>query len=85
MRETLTETAVGDLDGVSVPMASMVIEGDYLLPDGSTGRGPCGVLVVGDGVWAGLGSELQIGDRTWTVVEVHKTRDANGWMTLESA
>ena len=85
MRETIEETTVGDLDGTPVPMASMVLRGDYVLPDGATGTGPCGVLVVDGGVWAGLGTQVTVNGRTWTVVEVHKEKGRAGWMTLESA
>lgn len=85
MRETIEETTVGDLGGTAVPMASMVFDGEYALADGTLTRGVCGVLVVGDGVWAGEGSAIEIDGRTWTVVEARKERGKMGWMTLESA
>ena len=84
MRETIEETAVGDLDGTPVPMASMVHDGEYALADGTRTRGVCGVLVVGEGVWAGEGSAVVVSGRTWTVVEARKDRGQMGWMTLES-
>ncbi|HJN76507.1 MAG TPA: hypothetical protein QGF58_21440 [Myxococcota bacterium] len=85
MRTTITETTVGMLGAHRVPMASMLLEDDYDLPDGSSARGVVCALVLEDGpAWVGLGSEVFVVDATWRVVGIDKpSEDDNGTITLE--
>lgn len=82
--ETIEETTVGDLGGVSVPMGNMTT-GSYTLPDGSTTSGTICSLAIseGPGVFVGLGSEVQVGGATWRVVAIEKTRGQPGSVTLQ--
>ncbi len=84
--ETIEETTVGLLEGHRVAMASMIHEGQYLLPDGTIGKGLSCVLVPikpqGDDVWVGLGSQVEFGGTTWQVTELHKPDNGNGEIRL---
>ncbi|MFT4625857.1 MAG: hypothetical protein ACI8PZ_004528 [Myxococcota bacterium] len=83
VRETIDETTVGDLDGTPTPMGSMV-QGNYPLPDGSTGTGWTATLALQAGpTVVGLGSEVSIDGATWRVVAIDKAPPEPGSVTLE--
>ena len=86
MTTTIKETTVGFLGGQVVPMASMVFEGDYALPDGSTGHGLACVLVFGDdgGTWVGLGSVVTLGGERFECVDIRKERGQLGSVTMQA-
>ncbi|MFT7518284.1 MAG: hypothetical protein ACI9MC_000415 [Kiritimatiellia bacterium] len=81
--ETIEETTVGDLEGVAVPMGSMLLSDTYALPDGSTKTGvTCNLALPSGSVWAGLGSVVQAGDSQWEIVAIEKERGNPGSVTL---
>ena len=85
MIEEIDETPVGDLAGVSVPMAN-VTHGEYLLPDGSTRIGDMCILVIPDtdgGVFVGAGSEVEVEGVRWRVLAVDNPTDDCGSVRLE--
>ena len=85
--ETIEETTVEFLGGCRVAMASMVIDGEYTLPDGSSARGLICVLVPiepeGEKVWVGMGSIATIHGTQWEVVNLSKERGENGSISLK--
>ena len=86
METTIRETTVGFLGGQVVPMASMVFEGDYALPDGSNAKGLACILVFGDdgGTWVGLGSVVTIGGQRFECVAIEKERGKLGSVTMKA-
>lgn len=85
MKETIEETTVGFLGECRVPMANVVKEGRFLLPDGSQGSGLACLLILPDGdVWVGVGSEVTVNGETWRVTQVNCPDDDNGSVTLET-
>ena len=85
MIEEIDETTVGDLDGVSVPMAN-VTHGEYTLPDGSTRLGDMCILVIPgpeNGVFVGAGSEVEVEGVRWRVLSVDNPKDDYGSVRLE--
>lgn len=84
MREIIEETTVGFLSGVRVPMANVVYEGRYVLPDGSEGRGlACMLILPEESVWVGVGSEVTVKGERWRVTQVRCPENDNGSVTLE--
>lgn len=86
MTTTIKETTVGFLGGQVVPMASMVFEGPYELPDGSTATGLACILVFGDdgGTWVGLGSQVSIGGQRFECVAIEKERGKLGSVSMKA-
>lgn len=81
--ETIEETTVGDLGGVSVPMGNMTTDA-YVLPDGTTREGTVCVLVLEAGpVWVGLGSVVEVGGARWEVVAIDKPKGELGSVSLQ--
>lgn len=83
-RVEITETTVGELGGVRVPMGNMTT-GSYLLPDGRQAQGPICSLALPDqvGVFVGVGSELRVGGLDWRVVAIDKVPGQLGTVVLE--
>lgn len=87
--ETIEETTVGFLGDNRVAMASMVFNGNYILPNGALAKGLTCVLVPvepeGEKIDVGLGSVANIAGTRWQVVEIAKQPGKNGSITLKSA
>ncbi len=85
--ETIEETTVGFLGDYRVAMASMIFDGEYTLPDGSSARGLICVLVTvepeGERIWVGMGSIATIHGNKWEVVDISKERGENGSVSLK--
>jgi hypothetical protein len=82
--EEIEETTVGMLGGHRVPMGSMIREADYTLADGTKKRGMvCSLIIDGQtGVFVGLGSTVQVGEKTWEVIAIEKAPKELGSVKL---
>ena len=84
MIEIIEETAVGNLNGVDVPMANVTNNYTFKLPDGSEGKGKACLLILPEAdVWVGVGSEVQVGGATWRVTKIDSPEGETGSVTLE--
>lgn len=82
--EIIEETAVGNLNGVDVPMANVTNNYTFKLPDGSEGKGKACLLILPEAdVWVGVGSEVQVGGATWRVTKIDSPEGETGSVTLE--
>jgi hypothetical protein len=82
--EKIEETAVGNLNGVDVPMANVTNNYKFMLPDGTEGRGKACLLILPDNdVWVGIGSEVSVGGATWRVTHIDSPKDETGSVTLQ--
>ncbi len=83
MIETIEETTVGDLGGVSVPMGNMFVD-SYTLPDGTTTKGlVCALALESGAVFVGKGSVVTVGTTTWEVVAIEKASGKPGSVSLK--
>lgn len=88
MTETLTETTVGELDGVRVGLAN-VWERDYVDAGGTTRHGLTARLAWTDAAGAerweivGVGSQLEFAGSTWQVREIDKSPGTPGEVVWE--
>lgn len=82
--ETIDETTVGDLEGVSVPMANMTHD-TYTLPDGTEAEGLICALVLPEGgpQFVGEGSVVDVEGTRWEVVAIDKPEGELGSVTLK--
>ena len=81
--EMIEETTVGFLGKQRVPMASVVYEGKYKLPDGSEATGPACLLMLPEQTWVGVGSEVEAGGYRWRVTELKIPENDNGKVYLQ--
>lgn len=81
--ETIEETTVGDLGGVSVPMGNMFVD-TYTLPDGTTTKGlVCALALESGAVFVGKGSVVTVGATAWEVVAIEKPAGKLGSVSLK--
>ena len=84
MIEMIEETAVGNLEGIDVPMANVTNSYTYTLPDGSQGKGKACLLILPNAdVWVGVGSEVQVGPNKWRVIQINAPKNDTGSVILE--
>lgn len=79
----LKETTVGSLAGRRVPMANMLLEGNYALPDGSEATGVTATLVLPPPTKVGMGSQFDVGGQTFEVIAIEKTAGKLGTVTVQ--
>ena len=84
--EIIDETTVGFLGDARVAMGSIVREGTYLSPDGSTARGvTCYLIPIepeGESILVGKGSIAEIDGALWLVEAVDVATPGDGVVRL---